>query len=160
MRVEPKEGWVPKNWCFWTVLQKKALESPLDSKEIKPVYPKENQPWIFIGRTGAETEASILWPPDAEPTHWKKPWCWERLRAREEGNRGCDGWMTSLTQWTWVWVNSQEIVKDRKAWCAAVHGVTKSQTWLSDLTSIIFPVKYLLRMSVKYIFSQPKIERL
>ena len=61
-----KEGWVPKNWCFWTVLLEKTLESPLDCKEIKPVNPKENQPCIFIGRTDAEAEAPILWPPDAK----------------------------------------------------------------------------------------------
>ena len=63
-KLNQKEGWVPKNWCFWTVLQKKTLESPLDSKEIKPVYPKEKQPWIFIGRTDAE--APVLWPHDAK----------------------------------------------------------------------------------------------
>ena len=59
------EGWVPKKWCFWTVLEK-TLEGPLDSKEIKPINPKGNQPWIFIGRTDAEAEAPILWPPDAK----------------------------------------------------------------------------------------------
>ena len=61
-----KEGWVPKNWCFWTVVLEKTLESPLDCKEIKPVNPKGNQPWIFIGRADAEAEAPILWPPDAK----------------------------------------------------------------------------------------------
>ena len=72
-----------------------------------------------------------------EPTYWKRPWCWETLRAgREEGNRGWDGWMASLTQWTWVWANS-EIVKNREAWCAAVHGVTKSQTRLNDWKTTI-----------------------
>ena len=83
-----------------------ALESPLDSKDIKPVNPIGNQPWIFIGRTDAK--APILWPPHvkSQPTHWKRPWCWERLRAGGEGsNRGWDGWMVSLIQWTWVWVN-------------------------------------------------------
>ena len=61
-----KEGWAPKNWCFWTVVLEKTLESPLDCKEIQPVDPKENQSWIFIGRTDAEAEAPILWPPDAK----------------------------------------------------------------------------------------------
>ena len=64
VRAGHKEGWVPKNWCFQTVVLEKILESPLDCKEIKPVNPKENQLWIFIGRTDAETEAPILWPPD------------------------------------------------------------------------------------------------
>ena len=61
-----KKGWAPKNWCFWTVVLEKTLESTLDSKEIKPVNPKGNQPWIFIGRTGAEAEAPVLWPPDVK----------------------------------------------------------------------------------------------
>ena len=94
--------------CFQTVLLEKTLESPLDCKEIKPVNPKGNQSWIFFGRTDAETETPILWPPDCkELTRWERPWCWERLKARGEGdNRGWDGWMASLTQ-TWVWVSSR-----------------------------------------------------
>ena len=64
--LDCKEGWVPKNWCFWTVVLEKTLESPLDSKEIKPVNPRGNQPWIFIGRTDAEAEAPVLWSPDAK----------------------------------------------------------------------------------------------
>ena len=106
---EYKESWVPKNWCFWTVVLEKTLESPWDCKEIQPVHPKGDQSWVFIGRTDVEAETPILWPPDSleELTHWKRPWCWERLSAGGEGNdRGWDGWMASLTQWTWVWVNS------------------------------------------------------
>ena len=96
------ENWALKNWCFWTVVLEKTLESPLDCKEIQPVHPKRNQSWIFIGRTDAEAETPILWPPDVK--NW--PWCWERLKARGEGdNRGWDGWMASPTQWTWVSVN-------------------------------------------------------
>ena len=83
----------------------KTLESSLDSKKIKPVNPKENQSWIFIGRTGAEAETPILWLPDAEPTHWKRPWCWERLKVGEVGDREWDCWMASLTQWTWAWAS-------------------------------------------------------
>ena len=64
--LDYKEGWVPKNLCFWTVVLEKTLESPLDYKEIKPVNPKENQPWIFIEKTDAEAEAPILWPPDVK----------------------------------------------------------------------------------------------
>ena len=98
-----KEGWVPKNWYFWTIALEKSLESPL---EIKPVNPKGNQSWILIGRT--DVEAPILWPPDAKG--WligKDPDGWERLRAGGEGDdRGWDGWMASLTQWTWVWASS------------------------------------------------------
>ena len=100
--------WVPKNWCFWTVVLEKTLESPLDSKEIQPVNPKGNQFWIFIGRTNVEAETPILWPPWCEElTHWIKPWCWERLKVGGEGDdRGWDGWMASPTWWTWVWASS------------------------------------------------------
>ena len=84
----------------------KTLESPLDSKEIKLVNPKGNQPWIFFGRTNTEAEALIFWLPDAK-SHWKRPWCWERLKAGGEGdNGGWDGWMASPTRWTCVWANS------------------------------------------------------
>ena len=64
--LDHKESWAPKNWCFWTVVLEKTLESPLDCKEIQPVHPKRNHSWIFIGRTDAEAEAPILWPPDAK----------------------------------------------------------------------------------------------
>ena len=89
-------------WCWRT------LESPLDCKKIKPVHPKGNQSWIFIKRTDAEAETPILLATSWEElTHWKRPWCWKRLKAGGEGDdRGWDGWMASLTQWTWVWVNS------------------------------------------------------
>ena len=77
--------------------------------EIKPVNPKGNQPWIFAGRADAKAEAPIVWPPDVTvATHCQRPGCWERLRvAGEGGERGRDGWMASLTQWTWVWANSE-----------------------------------------------------
>ena len=81
-----KESWVPKNWCFWTVVLEKTLASPLDCKEIQPVHPKGDQSWVFIGRTDTEAETPILWPPDAKS--WligKRPWCWERLKEEEKG---------------------------------------------------------------------------
>ena len=95
------------NWCFLIVVLEKTHESPLDSKEIKPINPLGNQPWKFSERN-AKAEATILWSPDAKSwLIWERPWCWERLRARGEGhNRGWDGWMALLTQWTWVWANS------------------------------------------------------
>ena len=107
-QLDSKESWVPKNGCFWTVVLEKTLESPLDCKEIQPVNPKGNQSRIFIGRTDVEGET----PADGATwckklTHWKRPWCWERLKAGGDGDdRGWDGWMASPTQWTWVWVNS------------------------------------------------------
>ena len=101
-----KEIWALKNWCFWTVVLGKTLESPLDCKEIQPVHPKGNQSWLFIGRTDAKAETQILWPPDAN--NWLigkdhnsgKDW-----RREEKGWQGWDGWMASPTQWKWVWVN-------------------------------------------------------
>ena len=86
----------------------KTLESPLDCKEIQPVHLKWDQSWVFIGRTDAEAETPVLWPPHSELTDWKRPWCWEGLWAgREGGDRGWDGWKASLTRWSWVWVNSR-----------------------------------------------------
>ena len=87
----------------------------LNCKKIKPVNPKGSQSWIFIGATDAEAESPILWPPDGkELTHWKRPWCWERLKAGEVDDRGWDGWMASPTQCTWVWANSGRQWKTRK----------------------------------------------
>ena len=93
-------SWAPVNQCFRTVLLEKIHKSPLDCMEIKPDNPEGNQFWIFIGRTDAEAEAPLLWYK--EPTHWKRSWCEERLKAGGEGDdRGRDGWMASPTQWTW-----------------------------------------------------------
>ena len=106
--LDCEESWVLKNWCFWTVVLEKTLESPLDYKEIQPVHPKGDQSWVFIGKTDAEAETPILWPPHEKRTPWKRLWCWEGLGAGGEGDdRGLDGWMTSPTQCTWVWVNSR-----------------------------------------------------
>ena len=114
--LDCEESWVPKNWCFWTVVLEKTLESPLDCKEIQPVHPKGNQSWIFIGRTDAEAETPIIWPPHAKS--WligKDPD--EGLGAGGEGDdKGWDGWMASLTRWTWVWVSS------RSCWCIGRPG--------------------------------------
>ena len=97
-KLDHKEDWVLKNWYFQIVVLEKTLENPLESKEIKPVNPKGNQPWIFIGRTDAEVP--ILCPPDA-----KSQRC-ERLKTWEEGgDRGWDGCMASPTQWTWIGEN-------------------------------------------------------
>ena len=107
--LDYKISWALKNWCFWTVVLEKTLESPLDWKEIQSVHPKGDHTWVFIGRTDVEAETPILWPPDCrELTHLKRPWCWERLIAGGEGgDRGWDGWMTSPIQWTWTWGNSR-----------------------------------------------------
>ena len=106
--LDYKESWVPKKWCFSTVVLEKTLSSPLGCKEIQSVHPKGDQSWVFIGRTDVEAETPILWPPDVKNwLNWKDPDSWERLRAGREGDdRGWDGWMLSPTQGTWVWVNS------------------------------------------------------
>ena len=96
-----------KSMIYWElqVVLEKTPESPLDSKEIKPINLKGKQSWIFTGKTDAE--APVFWSPDAKLTHWKSSRCWEGLRAeREESNRGLNGWMASLMQWTWTWANS------------------------------------------------------
>ena len=103
--LDCEESWALKNWCFWTVVLKKTLESPLDCKEIQPVHSKGGQSWVFNGRTDAEAETPILWCE--ELTHLKRPWCWERLKVGGEGdNRWWDDWVVLPIQWTWVWVNS------------------------------------------------------
>ena len=104
--LEYKDSWAPKNWCFWIVALEKTLESPLDCKEIQPVNPKGNRRWIFIGRTDAEAETPVLWPPDEEEL-FGKTLMQERLKAEGEvDDRGWDGCLASSTEWTWVWVNS------------------------------------------------------
>ena len=105
--LDCEESWAPMNWCFWSVVLEKTLESPLDCKEIQPVHPKRDQSWVFIGRADAEAETPILWPPDAKRwLIWKDPDAGRDWGQEEKGTTGWDDWMASLTQWTWVWVNS------------------------------------------------------
>ena len=97
----------PKNWCFWTVDLEKTLQSPLDSKEIQPVHPKGDQSCVHWKDWWWSWNSNTLATSCEELAHWKRPWCWEGLRAGGEGDdRGWDGWMASPTQWMWVWVNS------------------------------------------------------
>ena len=120
-QLDHKEGWAPKNWCFGTVELEKILESPLDSKEIKPVHPKGNQPWILIGRTDAEVEAPILWPPNVKSQIIGKDLdVVNNWRQEEKGMTGWDGWSGSPTQWTWIWANS------RRQWRTGKPGMLQS----------------------------------
>ena len=129
-----------KKWCFLTVVLEGTLESPLDCKEIKPVNPKGNQPWIFIGRTDTWAEALILWPPDA------KNWLtgedsdarndWEQEEKWQQRMRWLDGLTNSMDM---ILSKLQEMMKERKAWHAAVHGVTKSHTKLNNWITTTTP---------------------
>ena len=107
-----KESWVLKNWCFWTVVLEKTLESTLYCKDIQPVHSKGDQSWVFIGRTDVEAEAPVLWPLDAKSwLIWKDPDAGKDWRQEEKGmTEDGDGSMASLTRWTWVWLNC-------RSWC-------------------------------------------
>ena len=105
--MKVKDNWAPKNWCFWTVLLK-TLQSPLNCKEIQPVHSKGDQSWMVFVKNDAKSETPISWPPHAKSWLIGKDFeCWEGLGAGGEGDdSGWDGWMASLTRWTWVWVDS------------------------------------------------------
>ena len=137
--LDRKEGWAPKNLCFQTVVLGKTLDSPLDRKEIKPVSPKGNQPWIFIGRTDTEAEAPILWPPVSKNSLEKIPML-GKVEDRRRRGRQRIRWLDGITNSTNMNLSKlQETVRDRETWHAAVHGVTKSRMSLSDWT--INPIK-------------------
>ena len=128
--IKKAEHWRIDAFELWL---EKTLESPLDCKEIQPVHPKGNQPWIFIGRTDAEAEALILWPPDAKSQLIRKDpgsgkdWRQEQKWTTEDEMVGWHHWLNDMSL-SKFW----EMVKDRETWCAAVHRVAKSQTWLSN----------------------------
>ena len=137
--LDYKESWALKNWCFWTVGLEKTLESLLDCKETQPVNPKGNPPWMFIGRIDTEAEAPILWLSDVKSQLiGKDPDAGKDRGQKEKGatenNRRLDGIINTIDM---NLSQLQEIVKDREAWCVAVHGVAKSQTWLSDETTTV-----------------------
>ena len=144
--LDCEESWAPKNWCFWTVVLEKTLESPLDCKEIQPVNPKGDHSWVFIGRTDVEAKTpntlATWWE---ELTHLKRPWCWEGLGAGGEGDdRIWDGWMASPTQQAWVWVNSgswwwtgRPLVL-HSSWGRKESDMTEWLNWIEEYTMISF----------------------
>ena len=138
------ESWTSKkNWCFWTVVLEKTLESPLDCKELQPVHPQGDKSWVFIGRTDAEDETPILWPCHAKSwLIWKDPDAGRDWGQEEKGTTE-ERWLGGITNSTdtsfrKLW----EMVKERVDWRAAVHGVTESRTWLSNwATTLILIVQ-------------------
>ena len=135
--LDYKESWAPKNWCFWTVVLEKTLESPLDCKEIQPVHPKGDQSWVFIAGPDVKAETPILWPPDVKSwLNWKDPdtgkdWGQEEKGTTEDEMVGWHHWLNGHGLGG-LW----KLLMDREAWSAAVHGVAKSQTCLSNWTEL------------------------
>ena len=136
--LDHKESWMPKNWCFWTVVLRKTLESPLDCKEIQPVYPKGNQSWIFIGRTDAEAEGPVLWPPDAK--NWligKDPDAGKDWRQEEKGTTEDEmvGWHHQLDGHEFE--QAAGVGDGQRSLACCSHGVAKIWTWLNDWTELL-----------------------
>ena len=148
-----KQSWEQKNWCFWTVVLDKTLESPLDCKEIQSVHPNWNQSWIFIWWTDAEAETPILWPPDAKNWLTGKTLMLGKIEDRRVGdNRGWDDWMTSLTQWAWVWVSSGSWWWTEKPNVLCMGSQRVRHDWVTELSwyTIIVYISHLEDNFLKY----------
>ena len=134
--LDCQESWAQKNWCFWTVVLEKTLESPLDCKEIQPVHPKRDQSWVFIGRTDAEAESSILWPPDAKSwLTWKDPDAGKDWGQEEKGTTEDEmaGWHHQLDgrefEWTLGVGDGQGGLACCDSWCCKESDMTERLNW-------------------------------
>ena len=141
-----EEGWALKKWCFWTVVLEKTLESPLACKEIQPVHSEGDQPWDFFGRNDAKAETPVLWPPHVK--NWLigkdsdagRDWEQEEKGTTEDLMAEWHHWLDGVSL-----SELQELMMDREAWHAAIHGVTKSQTRLRDQTELNSILQHHLR---------------
>ena len=135
--LDYKESWAQKNWCFWTVVLEQTFESPLDLKEIQPVHPIGVQFWVFIGRTDVEAETPILWPPDANSWLIGKTLMLGKIEGRRRSGWQRMRWLEGITDTMDMSLGElQVLVMDREACHAAVHGISRSRTWLNDWTEL------------------------
>ena len=131
-----KESWEQKNRSFWTVVLEKTLESPLKCKDIQPVHSKGNQSWVFIGRTDVEAEIPIFWSLMRRADSLEKTMMLEKIEGRRRRGQQWMRWCDDMTDPMDVSLSKlPEMLKDREAWHVAVHGATKSQTWMSNWTT-------------------------